>query len=99
MRRMVWVLIWVMIGVAGPALVPNGLGRFEGEQRRVAEDALLMARRHLDNPVERLLVRSVRVVEVKPREDERCRWAVRVRAYSLFWIYRTLTVACGNGSG
>ncbi|HYF80029.1 MAG TPA: hypothetical protein VD973_23205 [Symbiobacteriaceae bacterium] len=99
MRRIVWAVILVMIGVTGPALVPDGVGRFAGEQRRAAEGALWMARRHLDRPAERLLVRSLRVVEVAPLEGKQCRWAVRVRAYSVFWFYRTVVVRCGEAAG
>jgi len=61
--------------------------------------ALLLAKLHLDNPVENLLVQSIRVVDVAPRSNEKCKWMVTLRAYSLFWFYRTLIVRCGNVSG
>jgi hypothetical protein len=88
-----------MVGMIGPALVNDGVGRFEGEQRRVAEAALLVVRRHLDNPAERLAVRSLRVVEVMPAPGVGCGWTVRVRAYSVFWLHRTLVVRCGAAAG
>lgn len=103
MTRFAWGLVIVLaLGVLGPRLTPNGVSSFSGEQRIHAQEALFMADLHMDNPVENLLLQRLRVTRVVPTQtpdDPECRWAVTVRAYTMFWLHRTLVVKCRSVSG
>lgn len=66
-----------------------------------------MARIHIDNPMERLLVQAIRGTDMSPLPPGtldhlgtgECRWVVTVKAYTVFWLYRTLVVRCGSITG
>lgn len=111
MRRLAsgGLLALLLVGLFGPRLTSTGVAKFTGEQRQYAEQAIVQARLHLENPIERvLLAQAIRVLDVTPLPPGTldhlgtapCKWRVRVRAYSLFWLpYKTLTVTCGSTGG
>ncbi|MFZ5828229.1 MAG: hypothetical protein ACOY94_28320 [Bacillota bacterium] len=105
-RRLGWAIGWVLlVGIMGPRLTPSGVTGFMGEQRRAAEQALQMAHRALENPLERLLlIQGLRVLDVRPLREGTtdhlgtgpCTDEVLVGAYTLLWIpYARVTVRCG----
>lgn len=86
-------------------LVGNGSDQFTGEERVIAQDALLSAQIGcLDHPIVRVLIRRIRVVEVKfephcqaegPSAHQGYRAALR--AYTFFVIpIGTISVRCGE---
>lgn len=86
-------------------LVGDGSDRFAGEERAIAQDALLSAQIGcLDHPVVSMLIRRIRIVEAK--FEPRCReegpsarqgYRAVLRAYTFFVIPAgTISVRCGE---
>lgn len=104
--RLAWlVATLVLAGVVGPRLTPAGAAHYAGDMQESAAEALQMADRTLENPLERILfVQALRVREVRSlpagTKDHLgtgpCMHEVVVRAYSFFWVpYTDVTVRCG----